>query len=266
MKKTVLVTGSTDGIGKQTALELAKRGFHVIVHGRKEAKCVRTRDEILYNVNNAELDYVVADFASFDSVRILFEEIKMKYDKLDVLVNNAGVFMNERVITADGFEATFQINHLSPFLLTNLLFPLIEKSDDGRIVNVSSIAHKWAKLDFDNLNGEKGYDGQNAYSISKLANILFTYKLHRMTKGKPAVNALHPGVIGTKLLYAGWGMGGDSLENGAKTSVYLASSEEVKGVSGKYFVNMKEEKSSPITYDENLQDEFWQYCVKSVNL
>ena len=266
MKKTALVTGSTDGIGKQTALELAKRNFHVIVHGRKEAKCVRTRDEIIYNVNDAEIDYVTGDFTSFRSVRVMAEELKMKYDRIDVLVNNAGVFMNERVMTEDGFETTFQVNHLSPFLLTNLLMPFIEQSDDGRIVNVSSIAHKWAKVDFDNLNGEKEYDGQNAYSISKLANILFTYKLHRMLNGKPAVNALHPGVIGTKLLYAGWGMGGDSLENGAKTSVYLASFDEVKGVSGKYFVNMKEEKSSPISYDESLQDEFWQYSVDSVNI
>lgn len=266
MKKTVLVTGSTDGIGKQTALELAKRNFHVIVHGRKEAKCVRTKDEIIYNVNDAAVDYVVGDFVSFRSVRVMVEELKMKYDKIDVLLNNAGVYMSERVITEDGFETTFQVNHLSPFLLTNLLLPFIEKSEDGRIVNVSSMAHQWGKIDFENLNGEKEYDGQNAYSVSKLANILFTYKLHRILGGSPTVNALHPGVIGTKLLYAGWGMGGDSLENGAKTSVYLASSDEVKGVSGKYFVNMKEEKSAPISYDEKLQDEFWQYCVKSVNL
>ncbi len=266
MKKIALVTGSTDGIGKQTALELAKRGFHVIIHGRNEGKCVRTRDEILYNVNDAVLDYVVADFASFRAVRVMTEEIKMKYDKIDVLINNAGIYMSERVLTEDGFETTFQVNHLSPFLLTNILFPFIEKSDDGRIVNVSSMAHQWGKIDFENLNGEKEYDGQNAYSVSKLANILTTYKLHRMTKGKPSVNALHPGVIATKLLYAGWGMGGDSLENGAKTSVYLAASDEVKGVSGKYFVNMREEKSAPITYDESLQDEFWQYCVDSVNL
>jgi retinol dehydrogenase-12 len=168
MSRIALVTGSTDGIGKQTALELAKKGFHVIIHGRKEGKCIRTRDEILFNVNEAKLDYVVADFASFDSVRILHEEIKMKYDKIDVLVNNAGVYMGKKVITADGFETTFQVNHLSPFLLTNLLLPFIEKSDDGRIVNVSSMAHQWGKIDYENLNGEIEYDGQNAYSVSKL--------------------------------------------------------------------------------------------------
>ncbi len=266
MDKIVLVTGSTDGIGKQTALELAKRGYHVIIHGRKESRCIQTRDEILFNFKDAKLDYITGDFALFDSVRIMAEEIKMKYDRIDVLINNAGVFMSERVITPDGFETTFQVNHLSPFLLTNLIFPFIEKSEDGRVVTVSSIAHKWAKFDFDNLNGEKEFDGQNAYSISKFANILFAYKLHRMRDGKPTSNALHPGVIGTKLLYAGWGMGGDTLENGAKTSVWLASSDEVKGVSGKYFVNMHEEKSTALTYDENLQDDFWQYCVESVNL
>jgi len=266
MTRIALVTGSTDGIGKQTALELAKRGFHVIIHGRNEQKCIRTRDEILYNVNDAKLDYITADFALFDSVRIMAEELKMKYDKIDVLINNAGVYMGDRVITADGFETTFQVNHLSPFLLTNLIFPFIEKAEDGRIVNVSSVAHKWAKMDFGNLNGEKEFDGQNAYSVSKLANILFTYKLHRLRNGKPAVNALHPGVIGTKLLYAGWGMGGDSLENGAKTSVYLATSDKVKNVSGKYFVNEHEEESSSLSYNEDLQDELWEHSLELVNL
>ncbi len=255
--KTVLITGSTDGIGKQTALELAEMGATVIIHGRNSLRVKSVYEEIKNKTGNDSIDYFVADFSSLEEVKTLSHDIHQKYEKLDVLINNAGVYENERELSADGFEKTYAVNHLAHFLLTTLLMDLIKKSDYSRIINVASMAHA-SELDFDNLNGEKFYDGSTAYSYSKLCNIMFTYYLAQKLIGtNVTANCLHPGVIGTKLLRAGWGIGGGSLREGCRTSVYLATSPEVENITGKYFVNSQQANSSSISYDKKLQKRLW---------
>jgi NAD(P)-dependent dehydrogenase (short-subunit alcohol dehydrogenase family) len=264
--KIVLITGSTDGIGKQTAVDLSRMEAKVIVHGRNEQKAKDAMVDIAHQTGNQNLEYVKADLASMDQIRNMAEEIKVKYDRIDILINNAGVFMNRRELSHDGFEMTFAVNHISYFLLTGLLLDLIKESKYARIVNVASQAHA-SNLDFDNLQGEKYFEGYDAYSRSKLGNILFTYKLARMLQGSHiTTNVLHPGVIRTKLLNAGWGGGGTSLEQGAKTSIYLAASPEILGISGKYFANGRMARSSEISYDSSVQDKLWQRCEEYVNM
>lgn len=266
-KKTILVTGSTDGIGKQTALELAEMGHRVLIHGRNKRKCESAIEYILNQVPDADLGYFISDFASLDEVRSMAEKINSEIETLDVLINNAGIYMKKRELSKDGYEMTFAVNHLAPFLLTNLILELIKKSDDGRIINVSSIASQRAVLNFDDLQTEKNFDGYSAYALSKLANILFTYELaERLNDTDVTVNCLHPGVISTKLLHVGFGMGGGSLKEGAETSVYLASSPEVKNYTGKYFLSKKTVPTSSITYDKDSRKKLWEISEKLVNL
>lgn len=256
--KTILITGATDGIGKQTALELAQMGHEVIVHGRNKLRGEEVTENIRNTSLNNKVHYLNADFTNFKHIRDLTETLKSKFSKLDVLLNNAGVFENDRIILENGLERTFMVNHMAVFTLTNGLLPLLKESKSSRIVNVSSMAQA-GTMDFDNLNGEKYFDSYNSYALSKLENVLFTYKLHRTLKNEgPKVNCLHPGVISTKLLHAGWGMGGASLEHGAKTSVFLAVSKEAENISGKYFVNSQERKSSAISYDRKIQNRLWE--------
>ncbi len=262
-----LVTGSTDGIGFATAEQLASKGFAVILHGRNDERCKESIEKIKSKYPEADLDYVTADFSSLKHVEEMSAELTSRLSSLDVLINNAGVFMPEKIITEDGFESTFQINYLAPFYLTLKLQQLLINAGKGRIINVSSIAHKWAEVDMENLNGEKFYDGGNAYGFSKLCNILFTYQhAEEMEKFNVTVNALHPGVIGTKLLKTGWGIGGETIWKGSETSVYLAASEEIGKTTGKYFVDKKETPSSPISYDKELQKQLWRKSLKMLNL
>jgi NAD(P)-dependent dehydrogenase (short-subunit alcohol dehydrogenase family) len=255
--KTILVTGSTDGIGKQTALELAGAGNNVIIHGRNPERTKQTTDYLSAKTGNNNVSFFVADFSSFRNIRKLSDEIHSKFGQLDVLINNAGVFMNERELSRDGFEMTFAVNHLAHFLLTSLLMDMLKKSPQGRIINVASLAHA-NELDFENLQGEKHFDAYTAYSCSKLCNILFTYRLAEKIIGSPiTTNCLHPGVISTKLLHAGWGMGGSRLQEGSKTSVYLAISPEMESITGKYFSNSRQTKSSAISYDRDVQKRLW---------
>jgi NAD(P)-dependent dehydrogenase (short-subunit alcohol dehydrogenase family) len=263
--KIVLITGSTDGIGRQIAIDLAEMGASVIIHGRNELKARDAMKDITRQTGNKKLDFVVADLASLAQIKKLAAEIRSKYDRIDVLINNAGVFMNRRELSQDGFEMTFAVNHLSYFLLTGLLLDLVKKSNYARIINVASMAHA-NSLDFDNLQGEKYFEGYDAYSRSKLCNILFTYKLASKLKGSHVtVNVLHPGVIRTKLLHAGWGGGGASLERGAETSVYLATSPDVEGVSGKYFANRRITDSSSVSHDISVQDKLWELSEQFVD-
>jgi len=260
MKKTILVTGSTDGIGKQIALELASSGHQVIMHGKREAHGRNLAKEIIRRTGNKEVHYYNADLSDFNEIHNLAQNIKKDFQKLDVLLNNAGVFMNEKVILPNGFEMTFMINHLAVFALTIDLLDLVKESPAGRIVVTSSMAQS-ASIDFKNLNGEKYWDQYNAYAVSKLENVLFTYKLDRILKAQKSsvtANCLHPGVISTKLLHAGWGMGGGSLKQGASTSVYLTTAPEMDSISGKYFVNSKSQKSVAFSYDNKAQDKLWQ--------
>lgn len=267
MSKIILITGSTDGIGKQTALELANAGHKVIIHGRNEKRALETVNEIKSLVNNASLDSVVADFSSTAEIERMAQEIKSKYSSLDVLINNAGVFLNKRMTNDKNIELTFMINHLAHFFLTYLLIDLLKKSSDARIINVSSIAHESADFDENNIMLEKNYSGYTAYANSKLYNLWFTYALNRRLENlNVKVYALHPGVISTKLLHAGFRITGSPLSVGAETPVYLATSDEVKNLSGKYFVKKKPAKSSKLSYDERYQEKLWGYSIELLGL
>jgi NAD(P)-dependent dehydrogenase (short-subunit alcohol dehydrogenase family) len=246
--KLILVTGATDGIGKQTALELARRGARLLLHGRSPSKLAETRAEIEREAGDSVVETVAADFSSLAAVRAMAEGITARHGAIDVLVNNAGVFMNERRTSRDGHEMTLAVNHLAPFLLTHLLLDALRAATAARIVNVSSVAHLRGVLDLENLHGERSFAPYGAYALSKLANVLFTVELARRLAGEPiTVNALHPGVVSTKLLVDGFGMHGqDSLSQGAATSVYLASAPEIAGVTGRYFVRCREAEMNPI--------------------
>lgn len=257
--KTVLVTGATDGIGKATALQLAGAGARVIVHGRSDDRLRETAAEILA-ATGLRVETLKADFSTLAEIRACAGEVIARFARIDVLLNNAGVFMKDRVLTADGFETTFAVNHLAPFLLTHLLTGLLRQSAPARIVTVSSMTHVNSRCDFDNLQGEKRYDGREAYSLSKLANVLFTVSLaERLRDAGVTATCLHPGVVGTKLLREGFGrMQAASTDRGAETSVYLASSREVEGITGKYFVNKREAEPSPFVRDAEVRARLWQ--------
>ena len=256
--KTILITGATDGIGEQTALELAGNGASILLHGRNIQKAEKSLDKIIRLTSNDRIKAFIADFSSLNGVKKLADEIKQNNNNLDVLINNAGVYMNQEKITVDGFETTFQVNHLAPFLLTHLLLPLLNNVH-SRIINVSSVAHTRGRIDFDNLNGEKFYDAYNAYALSKLANVIFTVELAERLKGTGiTVNALHPGVINTKLLRTGFSIMGGSVERGAETSVYLATSSEVEGITGRYFEKKRQSSFNSIAKDEYIRKKFWE--------
>lgn len=257
--KTILITGANDGIGRQTALEIAKSGHKVIIHARNSEKAVKAADEIKNESGNENIDFVTADLSELQQITKMAEDFKSRFGRLDVLINNAGVYMHNPEFNSEGVEMTLAINHLSYFALTLYLLDLLEKSTPSRIINVSSVAHRRGKIDFEDLNNEKDFDGYKAYAASKLANILFTNQLAEALKDKNiTVNSLHPGVIGTKLLKKGFGISGSSLEAGAKTSVYLALSDKVRGVTGKYFDNCKEAATSKDAQNKDLALKLWK--------
>ena len=263
----MLVTGATDGIGRQTALNLARQGARVLVHGRSPGRAETTVEELKSASGNPDLEPVFGDFSSLAQVRSLAQEINSRVEHLDVLVHNAGVYMKTRVLTTDGFETTFQVNHLAPFLLTELLKDKLLKAPSARIVVVSSVAHQGAYLDFQNLQGEKDFDGYSAYALSKLANLLFTFELaERLRNTRVTVNALHPGLIGTKLLNIGFGMQGVSLEQGARTPTFLAISPDVEGVTGRYFADCRRTACSSYVEDLELRRHFWDASEGLVGL
>lgn len=257
--RTVLVTGSTDGIGKATALGMAQIGAKVLLHGRDPEKGRRVQEEIAMATGSDQLDLFTADLASQRQVRKLAAEVVEMHERLHVLINNAGTFQVERRLTEDGLETTFAVNLVAPFLLAHELLELLEKSSPSRIINVASIAHLNAKVDWNNLQGERWYDGFQAYALSKLGVVLFTYELAERLKGSAVTaNCLHPGVIRTKLLRAGFGDYGSPPEKGARTPIYLASSPEVEEVSGEYFMDCRPAKSSSLSYNKDLQKRFWE--------
>lgn len=265
----MLVTGSTDGIGKETALELARRGATVILHGKDTGRCQRALDDAVKAARNPSLGCFAADLASLAEVRKLAQDITRQYERLDVLINNAGIFMTSRRLTADGYEMTFAVNHLAPFLLTHLLLDLLKKSAPSRIITIASVAHQRAKLDMDNLQGEKHFTGYGAYALSKLGNILFTYELAERLKGSGvAAFCLHPGAIGTKLLREGFGgLSGGTVKQGADTPVYLASaSGEVDTMTGKYFFQRKVDRPTPLAEDAAVRRRFWDASARLCGL
>jgi len=254
--QTILITGATDGIGRQTALELANRGEAVWLHGRNEERCRSAMAEISRRTGNPKLRCFVADLAELAQVHRLVEEVKTAGSRLDVLINNAGVFRHKRELTPDGFELTFAVNHLAHFVLTLGLVDRLRSSAPSRIITISSMVHT-DSIDFGNLQGEKEYSGFGAYSRSKLCNILFTYALaERLQNTGVTANCLHPGVINTKLLRASWS-GGESVSEGAKTPVFLSTAQEAAAYSGQYFVNRTPSTSAPITLDREVRERLW---------
>jgi len=257
--KIVLITGSTDGIGKQTALDLARLGAKVIIHGRDPQRVKTAREEIIKRSGNNQVDALLADFSELSQVKRMAGEILARYLRLDVLVNNAGVFLLDRKVTADGLEMNFQVNYLSPFLLTNLLLPLVKTSAPARIVSVSSALHAKAILDFENLQGEKNYNGIQAYALSKLGNIYMTLELAEKLSGSGVTaNCLHPGGVDTKMLRTAMQMSGIPVEEGAAPSVFLASSPDVAEMSGEYFYHCEVGRLSEIASDFTARKKLWQ--------
>lgn len=266
-RKTILITGATDGIGKQAAFELAHMGHAVLVHGRDETRAQRAVAEIQRAAKNPNVDYVLADFASLADVRTLARHVSDNFPRLDILVNNAGVFMQTRVLARDGYEMTFQVNHLAHFLLTNLLLDTLQQNAPARILHVSSGVHRSGKIEWDNLHGEKKYSGYEAYASSKLANVLFAYALaEKLRAVRVTSNALHPGVIRTKLLRAGWGGGGNEVARGAETIVYCATAPELENVTGRYFDNRRQAESSAASHNKGLQRELWETSARLTGL
>lgn len=263
--KITLITGSTDGIGKQTALKLVQMGATVLVHGRNRSKAEAAQDEIQKVSGSSSIFAYWADLTSLQQIKDMARKLHREVAHLDILINNAGVYMNRRQISEDGYEMTFAVNHLAPFLLTLLVLNLLRKSPAGRIITVSSMIHG-SSIDFKDLQLEKNYSGGSAYSLSKLCNILFTYALaERLNDSNITANCLHPGVINTKLLRAAFSGGAPATE-GAKNLVFLATSPQLDHVSGKYFMNGRETKSAGITYDRHIRERLWQESEKMVDL
>ncbi len=267
--KVCLVTGSSSGIGKVTARELARQGATVVMVCRNRAKGEAAQKEIRAATGNQQVDLLIADLTSLADVRRVVGEFKQKYTQLHVMIHNAGGANHKRRLTPDGYEATFAANYLAPFLLTQLLLDVLKASAPARIINVSSMAHTSGKIDFADLQGEKRYGTWKAYGQAKLALILFTYELARQLQSSGVtVNALHPGVIASNFdqglspfVRFGWKLITpflSSVEQGAQTTLYLATSPEVKSVSGKYFSERKETKSSSSSYDQAVRQRLWQ--------
>ena len=280
--KTVVVTGGNNGIGLETAVGLSTLGAHVVITARNQAKGEAALADIKDRSQNGSVQLMLADFASLSSIRDFAANFKKDHDRLDVLVNNAGGVNTSRSETQDGFETTFGVNHLGYFLVTNLLLDMLKASAPARVVSVSSRAHERRKgMNFDDLNSKQSYSGMGVYGDSKLANVLFTYELARRLKGSGVTaNCLHPGVVRSGF---GQNNGGfisfafksfytlltpvtKSNAQGAKTSIYLASSPEVEGVTGKYFADSKETPSSPASHDEEAAKRLWEISEQMTGL
>lgn len=278
--KVVLITGATNGIGRVTALELAKLGAATVIVSRSPQRVERTVDEIRQVSGNSQVEGLVADLALMAQVRQVADEFRRKYNRLDVLVNNAGAGASQRVLTTEGIERMFALNHLSYFLLTHLLLDMLKASAPARIVNVSSDAHRPVQLDFDDLQSthDWGPSGFRAYGRTKLMNILFTRELARHLEGTGVTaNALHPGTVATGL----WKNTGSTFgallgvlaplfmktpEQGAETSIYLAVSPEVTGVSGLYFSECKATAPSKAAQDDAAARRLWEISLEMTGL
>lgn len=274
--KICLVTGATNGIGKATAQALAQMGATVVIVGRNPAKCAAVVSEIKHLSGNDAVEALIADLSIMAEVRQVADQFKAKYQKLHVLINNAGGAFGKRQFTSEGFEKTFALNHLNYFLLTSLLLDTLKSSAPARIINVSSDSHKSAHLDFDDLQSEKGNFVFNAYGRSKLANVMFSYELaRRLSDSGVTCNVLHPGLVRTGFAsnlgtvasaVIGFFMRfvGSTPEQGAQTSVYLATSPVVENVTGKYWEKSKVVPSGRAAYDEAAWTRLWEVSDKMV--
>ncbi|MCZ6479171.1 MAG: SDR family oxidoreductase [candidate division NC10 bacterium] len=273
--KTCMVTGANAGIGKATALGLAKMGATVVMVCRNRKRGEAALTEIKRESGNDAVSLLLADLSSQAAIQQLAQDFKARYPTLHVLINNAGIVLKKRILTNDKLETQFAVNHLAYFLLTNLLLDDLKASAPARIVNVSSQAHKGVSIDFDDLQSERSYRRTHVYAWTKLANVLFTYELARRLEGtQVTANCLHPGVIATSLigdympnpLRFMTKIIGASPERGARTPLYLATSPEVEGVSGKYFVDRKAVQSSNASYDTTTASRLWRVSAEVTGL
>ena len=275
--RTVLVTGGTAGIGRATALGLATMGAHLAITGRDQERTEGAAREIRA-AGGGQVDVFVADLSSQSEVRRLAEEVPQSLSRIDVLVNNVGGYWNTRHVTADGLEHTFALNHLAPFLITNLLLDRLKQSAPARVVTVSSNAQAMGRIDFDDLQGERSYSASRAYDQSKLANVVFTYELaRRLPASAVTANALHPGVVSTsfgaedpgrvqRLLVPFMRPLMKAPAQGAATSIHVASAPDLEQVTGRYFANSKRKRSSKRSYDEAAAAWLWQVSADLVGL
>ncbi|MFX0000165.1 MAG: SDR family oxidoreductase [Candidatus Hermodarchaeota archaeon] len=273
--KFCLITGANSGIGKATAIGLAKLNAHIVMLCRDKTRGEEAKSEIITESGNESIDLLLADLASQQSIRQFVAELQMKYDKLHILINNAGVNPSKRYETVDGLEKTFAINTLAPFLLTNLLLPTIKNSIPARIINVASAVQS-KSINFENLQFNKHFRSWKTYSQSKTALIIITYEFARRLNGSGVtVNCLHPGGVKTNIIQDYKGIikfftkiifsFAKNPEEGAKTSIYLASSPKVEKVSGKYFIDKKEAKSKDVTYNKSIAERLWNICAELTN-
>ena len=267
--KIVLITGASSGIGKATAQELARQGVTLILVSRNEQRGMEILKEIKAEIPAAKLSFYPCDLSSLSSVRQLGQKIIQNYSRIDVLINNAGILPGKYQTSADGFELSWATNHLGPFLFTNLLLPLVQQASQGRIINVSSEAHRLGQIEFNRAMVRKNYSSLTAYCDSKLANILFTYELaRRLELTNVTANTLHPGVIASNFGTTGNGVLHwffkvsrrflKTPEEGAATTIFLATSPAVNQKTGLYFKNKKPVKSSRLSYNQGLAQRLWK--------
>ena len=268
--KNIIITGATDGIGLAAAKSIAKKGYHVSLVGRNPDKGKKALEAITEYSGNENLDFFECDLSLVANVKDLADRIKQKHSKIDVLLNNAGGANKTKQITSEGLEKTFATNQMNYFVLSTELLNIISESSDGRIVNVASNAHIGAEVDYKNINSEKSFSAWTSYCVSKLMNIMFTYQLSSM-QDRVSVNVLHPGFVDTNIagnegnlikyiVKFGAKMFARTVDNGADSSIYLSTSDEVKGVSGKYFFKCREIKSSRVSYNEEDWKKVWDLC------
>jgi NAD(P)-dependent dehydrogenase (short-subunit alcohol dehydrogenase family) len=267
-KPICLITGATDGIGKVTATELARRGYAVVLVARNRTKAATVTTEIVASTGNRDVDHLTADLRSLAQLHRLAETFTQRYSRLDVLINNAGIVMPRRVLTEDGYETTFQVNYLSQFYLTHLLLNELTKSPQGRVINLSSSVYRAGKFDPDNLQSEYRFSTFGAYAASKLLVLLFTIELaHRLKPTRVTVNAVHPGIVRTPMMLGAPGLFRAmsyvalpfslSPDKGAATSVFLACSPDPAQVSGQYFTSAKAKKVKSGANTQENRDLLW---------
>ena len=268
--KNIIITGATDGIGLAAAKSIAKKGYHVSLVGRNPDKGKKALEAIIAHSSNENLDFFECDLSLVANVKDLADRIKQKHSKIDVLLNNAGGANKTKQITTEGLEKTFATNQMNYFVLSTELLDILSESTDGRIVNVASNAHIGAEVDYENINSEKSFSAWTSYCVSKLMNIMFTYQLSSM-QDRVSVNVLHPGFVDTNIagnegnlikyiVKFGAKMFARTVDNGADSSIYLSTSDEVKGVSGKYFFKCREIKSSRASYNQEDWKKVWDLC------
>ncbi len=273
--KTAVISGSTSGIGKYTARELAARGYRVVLLARNASLGETTVEDIRNETGNKNVDLYVTDLSVMDDIRKTAAELRARYPVIDILINCAGMIFPKRYQSAEGIEMTFALNHLGYFMLTSSLLKNLKAAPSARIINVASEAQKAGMIHFEDINLEDGYSAFKAYSQSKLANIIFTYELARRLQGtKVTVNAVHPGSVNTRFGDDFNGMWGiffafvkpfmRKVEKGAETVIWLATSPDVEGVSGKYFTDKRPIRSKDITYDKDVAEQLWDISEKMI--